>query len=868
MKPLQEADRLDLSQLRNDTLLDHNIAGLFRTEFDGTMVFCNEAFAKVLGYEDGKELIGSNIIDHYFDPRDREVVVRELQDRKNLTNYEVSCRTKEGKQIWILFNAGLVREKKKFYIEGTAVDITQRKRYEKELENSRENYRRLVNRSPDGVVVISDKKVDFANSSAFQILGSEELIGQADLTVVNTLHPDFREEFHQKLKAAEQGKDTPLFNARIEHSDLEVEISLLTLTLLGNSSIQLMFRNLTQEKLLVKEQLRAEIAEENNRKLQKEIRERKKTEKKLKKSEERFRLLYERNLAGVFRTSYNGKVLDCNEAYAKIMGYPTQEDVIGISTLGFYFQPSGRTKYLNDLEKMGVLTNYELRQRRQDGSEVWVLANVFCDEDEDGERYIEGTIIDISDRKGQEKKLVEGRENFKYLVEYSPEGIVLLVEDKIKYANPSGQKVLGFDQPSKLKDRTFSRFILKEYRDKVKTLLSETSEYKELPFVEAKLQRKDEKIIDVELKAIGFSYKGKHAVQLLLRDLTEIKRSKKRLLRSEEKYRAIYNQAYIGIAQVALSGKFMQANSRFCKILGYSEDGLKGMNFTEITHPGDKEESLSLTDSLLREGIDRVYFEKRYIHKDGSTIHANITLAVVYDERQKPDYFVVVLEDITERKKTERKIKESLREKEILLKEVHHRVKNNLQVISSILNLQSSYVKDKNTLEMLRESQNRIKSMSFIHESLYQTKDFSNINFSDYIMNLSQNLIHSYQIYGDEVQIHYEVEEVLLNIDQAIPCGLIINELVSNALKYAFPDNRKGIVLFELGEENDLVKLIISDNGVGLPDGLDYENTESLGLQLVTTLVSQLNGDIALETSEGTKFTITFKQQNIPAIGE
>src|ERR1019366_8818117 len=148
--------------------------------------------------------------------------------------------------------------------------------------------------------------------------------------------------------------------------------------------------------------------------------------------------------------------------------------------------------------------------------------------------------------------------------------------------------------------------------------------------------------------------------------------------------------------------------------------------------------------------------------------------------------------DITEKKVSEEKIKQSLQEKDVLLKEVHHRVKNNLQVISSILNLQSSYVKDKKTLEILRESQNRIKSMAFIHESLYQTKDFSNINLTEYVTSLANNLVHSYQSFEDQVDLELKIQDIYLNLDIAIPCGLIINEILSNALKYSFQKNEKG----------------------------------------------------------------------------
>ncbi|MCD6066825.1 MAG: two-component hybrid sensor and regulator [Bacteroidetes bacterium] len=216
--------------------------------------------------------------------------------------------------------------------------------------------------------------------------------------------------------------------------------------------------------------------------------------------------------------------------------------------------------------------------------------------------------------------------------------------------------------------------------------------------------------------------------------------------------------------------------------------------------------------------------------------------------------------DITDKYLAEEQIKSSLKEKDILLKEVHHRVKNNLQVISSILNLQSTYVRDEKTLYILRECQNRIKSMAFIHEALYQNKNFSEIPFNDYLIMLVKNLFQTYNVDHSNVKLNFDIDPVFLNLDTSIPCGLIVNELVSNSFKYAFPDNKQGFIFISLKKQKNDVCLIIKDNGVGLPNEIDFKNTESLGLQLVVTLVEQIGGNIKLDNTNGTKFEITFKQ--------
>lgn len=255
----------------------------------------------------------------------------------------------------------------------------------------------------------------------------------------------------------------------------------------------------------------------------------------------------------------------------------------------------------------------------------------------------------------------------------------------------------------------------------------------------------------------------------------------------------------------------------------------------------------------------QIEFISERTKKDGTKIIRQILLYPIKDINNNVIEISGIGFDITENKLNEEKITQSLKEKDILLKEVHHRVKNNMQVISSILNLQSSYVKDNYALNLLKECQNRIKSMAFIHESLYQTKNFESVNFSEYITTLSKNLVHTYSINTKKVKLILALDSLFLSLDASIPCGLIINEIVSNSLKYAFPDNRDGIIFVTLGVIKNQVKIEVGDNGVGIPESVDIKNTQTLGLQLVDTLVEQLNGTLNLKRKNGTTFSIDFK---------
>ncbi len=214
--------------------------------------------------------------------------------------------------------------------------------------------------------------------------------------------------------------------------------------------------------------------------------------------------------------------------------------------------------------------------------------------------------------------------------------------------------------------------------------------------------------------------------------------------------------------------------------------------------------------------------------------------------------------DVRERKKTEEKIKAALKEKEVLLKEIYHRVKNNMQVISSILNIQSKHIEDKQALKMFENGQSRIRSMALVHEKLYESENLAGIDFADYIRSITTYLFRLHKI-SEAVRSNVDIKEILLDINTAIPCGLIINELVSNSLKYAFPEGIEGEIWIRLYSDKDgRFTLLVKDNGIGFPKDMDFRKTESLGIQLVIMLVEQLEGTIELDKSEGTAFTITF----------
>ena len=336
---------------------------------------------------------------------------------------------------------------------------------------------------------------------------------------------------------------------------------------------------------------------------------------------------------------------------------------------------------------------------------------------------------------------------------------------------------------------------------------------------------------------------------------------------SEERYRSIFELAAVGIAHVSLEGRFVRLNQRFCEIVGYTPEEMLQLTFQDITHPDDLAADLELVGRTLAGDIDNYSMEKRYFRKDTSIVWVNLTVSLARDESGDPLYFIAVVEDTTRRKRAEVALKSSLEEKDVLLREIHHRVKNNMQVISSLLNLQARNIESPQLQKMFQESQSRVRAMAMIHEILYESGDLSRIGLDGYVTKLANSLIRIYGAEANLIRLDVDAEEITLGIDETVPCGLVLNELLSNSLKYAFPDSRPGVIKIRAhSTENGEVVLRVSDDGVGLPADLDIRATESMGMSLVVGLVeNQLGGRLELDRDKGTCFTIIFSIDPAPA---
>lgn len=373
--------------------------------------------------------------------------------------------------------------------------------------------------------------------------------------------------------------------------------------------------------------------------------------------------------------------------------------------------------------------------------------------------------------------------------------------------------------------------------------------------------KKDGTVMPVEVNARLYAYEGKKVFLSFIRDITERKKAEEKLRESENRFRGAFENVSFGASIVNLNGQFLRVNQALCRMLGYSMEELLSMTFSDITHPDDVQIGLDALNKQLSGECDFMSFEKRYLRKNGTVLNVIISPAVIRDNLGNPQCFVALFQDITERKKVEEQIQKSLKEKETLIREVHHRVKNNMQVITSLLKLQAQKIQDKELRKPFEESEQRIRAMALVHERLYQKEDLSGINFSDYIHHIIRELKAVYSIDVRKIAVKINVEDIVLEVDSAIPCGLIINELITNCFKYAFPGDRTGEVVVSFTKEGNTYRLSIRDNGVGLPAGFDYRQTSTLGMEIVNVLTKQLLGTLNVRSDGGTEVFIAFTKK-------
>lgn len=608
-------------------------------------------------------------------------------------------------------------------------------------------------------------------------------------------------------------------------------------------------------------------------------------EEKLLECEEKYRSIVETANEGIWITDTEEVTTFVNQRMAEMLGYTTEE-MIGKSAFDFVDKGDMESSFTRiksqqeGIEEKG----YEMKFCRKDGSIVWSLVSSTPLFDAEGKHTGNMSMYsDITQCKKAEKELkrtneelekwnqetINERQRLYNVLDTLPAMIILLTSDyhvafanrrfRKRFGDPGGRHCyeyyFGFTRPCELCESHKVLETGQPHHWEVSGPDGSVYDAYNLPFT------------DVD---------GSPMILEMDIDVTEQKKAEERLQESEERYRNIVETANEGISIIDAEERITFVNKQIEDMFGYSSEELIGRSMWDFLSDESKvviKHVFSKKGKNINESL-----EIKFIRKDGFPLWTHTNSKSIFDKDGKFLGTLNLHTDITKRKEVE----EALRNFEIARKkEIHHRIKNNLQVISSLLDLQAEkfrnrkIINESEVLEAFKESQDRVKSMALIHEELYKGEELDKLNFSLYIKELADALFVTYKIGNADVSLNMDLEEnILLDMDTAIPLGIIVNELVSNSLKYAFPDRENGEIQIKFhknGENGSIIEeskneeykstsfiLTISDNGVGISEDLDIKELDSLGLQLVTFLVDQLDGELELKKSNGTEFIIRF----------
>ncbi|OEC87414.1 MULTISPECIES: PAS domain S-box protein [Methanobacterium] len=974
------------SEEKYRSIFENSTDAIFLTRPDGTILDVNPAAEEMYGYtkDELRKLGRSSIVDK-DDPRLHTAI-----NERSITGKfksEFNSIKKDGTKFLTDVTGKLFTDSngndKGIII---ARDITERKKIENELKENQRTFETLVSNLP-GVVYrcMNDPNwtMEFVSDGCLELTGyqPEDIIMNKNISYEDLIHIDERQLVWSTIQKA----------------------------LKENKPFKLIYRIITADlkEKYVWEQGRGIYSGEGElialEGFITDITKRKKAEKELQKSELYYRTIFENTGTATLIAGEDTVISLANTECEKLSGYSKEEIEGKKSWIDFVVEEDMQQllNYHNIRENDPILApkNYELKLQNKQGAirDVYVTIELIP--------YTRNRVIsllDITDKKRSRKALKENEKKYRQLVENAHEGIWSVdCEGNTLFVNPRMADMLGYTV-----DEMINIHLLSFMDEKnAKIVKSRVKNYRDIAegLYEFKFTKKDGKNIHVNIDITQiYDDHGNYIESLaLISDITERRKAEEKLRLASTYNRSLIEASLDPLVTIGSDGKITDVNNSTELITGYAREQLIGTDFSDyFTEP---EKARKGYQQVFQEGLVRDY-PLKIKNKEGFTTPVLYNASVYKDKLGNVIGVFAAARDITQLKKAEENIKASLEEKEILLREIHHRVKNNLQIISSLLSLQTGYTKDDETRNVLEESQNRVKSMAIVHEKLYNSESLVKIDFKDYIKDLTDSLFLTYKISPYMIKLNKNIDNIFLNVNTAIPCGLIINELVTNSLKHAFPkascrgpengkfadpattsrgfenENLEKCSFFGLqnskfcGSRNEAIEnsvfdasklkistvsfnpkieagkteslqikdlqhgkienfsgyeallrkhqkstisesfahpkssilkdfeefsipvasghgpanhrfaspqtagpnsneiqielhqlknnlvLVVSDNGVGLPENIDFTNTESLGLRLVNNLVKQVDGTIELDKTEGTKFKITFKE--------
>jgi len=593
-----------------------------------------------------------------------------------------------------------------------------------------------------------------------------------------------------------------------------------------------------------------------------DITDRKRVEEALRETNEYLENLFKYANAPVIVWDTQFRITRFNPAFEALTGR-NAKDVIGKS-LEILFPPENvkhSMQLIRQAQEGEHWETVEILIQRVDGSIRTVLWNSATVLGIDRKTSI-ATIAqgqDITDRKKAELSLQQSEKRFRDLVENALVGVFLTnINGDILYVNETAMRIFKFDSSEDLiSDGAVLRY--KNPTDR-KVFIENLKKTGKVANFEFDAFTKNGETISILMSA---SISGELISGMVL-DITERKRTREALRETNEYLENLFHYANAPVIVWDPQFKITRFNPAFELLTGRNVKNVIGKSLEILFPPELVARSMKLIKKA-QEGERWQTVEINILHVNGSVRVVLWNSASVLGIDRKTSIATIAQgQDITDRKSAEEQLKASLKEKEVLLREIHHRVKNNLQIISSLLSLQSEFIKNKTALRLFNESQNRIKSMALIHEELYKSASLTRIDFSKYIRNLTSYLFTAYGVNPDIITLKLFIRNVSLSIDATISCSLIINELVSNSLNHAFPNGKKGEISIHLhSDAGNIFTLIVSDNGIGFPEELDFTKTDTLGLQLVNMLIEELEGTIEIRKIGGTQIKIRFADKTI-----
>ncbi|MBN2283367.1 MAG: PAS domain S-box protein [Deltaproteobacteria bacterium] len=846
---VQEIQELRRREERYRSILEDIEEGCFELDLAGTFTFVNDAMCRVAGYS-REELVGMNNREYAsVDAAQKMFEVFNEIYRTGKPGYldEFEVTTRDGSRRFGELYASLMLDAKGNPVgfRGVARDITERKKTEDVALRRQRSLEAILSSSPDAIITLDENHhVTEWNPGAQRIFGytADEARGRNLDDLVTS--PDSAEDARRYTNLVIGGdsmKPTEVIRHRKDGRPVHVIAAGSPIIIEGRLvGIVAFYTDITGR-------IEAEEA--------------------LRESEERFRSIVEHSHDGIFIVNDRYQFIYVNDQFCRILGYACDE--IRGRDFREYLTRESRDivieRYLKRRRGEDVPPRYEFTIVRKDGQTRVIQISLSLVTGQGANTRTIGQILDITEQREAENALRRSEEKYRTILA-SIEDCYFEVDlaGRFIFLNDAVEKISGIPAGALIGlsnlDYTSPETAKKMYR--IFNEMYETGEPAKINDYE--IIRPDGTTRFTELtaslmrdeKGTPIGFRG------IARDVTDRKRAEEEIRRSEEKYRTILESMQEGYFEVDLAGNITFCNDSACNIIGYPREEFIGMNNREYATPETAKRIFDLFSEMYHTGnaIDITDYE--ILRKDGTPRILEMSSAVIRDLQGEPVGFRGVVRDMTDRKRAEEQIRRSLKEKDVMLQEIHHRVKNNLQIVSSMLSLQSNYISDPESLRLFRDSENRVRSMALIHEKLYRSADLGHIEFGDYIESLTDRLYMIYNADPSRIGLIYDIEKgVFFGIETAIPCALIVNELVSNALKHAFPEDRKGQVVIDLHSKGEgAFALTVKDDGVGMPPHVTFNAIETLGMQLVSDLVYQLGGSVEIDRTGGTTVVVRFQE--------